>query len=85
MFEDDNFDWAFGELLELFARANRFGIYPHELDPKLFHDAWGLLSVQPLELRERCREVLMSTITRPLHSHTPPDRRKKRYAYVLPH
>ena len=85
MFEDDDFDWAFGELLELFARANRCGIYPHELDRRLFYDAWGLLCAQPFEVRERCREVLMSMITRPLHSHTRPTRFKKRYAYALPH
>ena len=85
MFEGDDFDWAYGELLELFERANRCGIYPHELDPKLFHDAWGLLCEQPFEVRERCREVLMAKITRPLHSRTPPTRFKKRYAYILPH
>ena len=38
MFESDDFDWALGELLELFERANPCGIYPHELDPKVSSD-----------------------------------------------
>jgi hypothetical protein len=85
MYDADDFDWAFGELLELFERANRCGIYPHELDPKVFHDAWHSLNRQPFPVRERCHAVLMSKITRPLHSRGPARPVKKRYAYVLPH
>ena len=85
MFESDDFDWAFGELLELFERANRCSIYPHELDPKVFHDAWYALNRQPFPVRQRCHAVLMSKITRPLHSLVAPRPFKKRYAYVLPH
>jgi len=85
MFASDEFDWAFGELLELFERANRCAIYPHELEPKVFHDAWYALNRQPFLVRQRCYAVLMSKITRPLHSLVAPSPFKKRYAYVLPH
>lgn len=86
MFESDDFDWAFGELLELFERANRCGIYPQEVNPKIFHDAWTLLTWQPFPVQQRCYAVLMSKITRPLHSVVAPRSfKKRRYAYVLPH
>jgi hypothetical protein len=85
MFATDEFDWAFGELLELFERANRRGIYPHELDPQVFHDAWYALNRQPFPVCQLCHGVLMSKITRPLHSLGPRRAFKKRYAYVLPH
>jgi len=84
IFESDDIDWAFGELLELFERANRCGIYPHELSPKVFHDAWAVLNWQPFPVRQRCHAVLMALITRPLHFLAAPTGSKKRYAYVLP-
>lgn len=85
MFERDDFDWALGELLELFERANRCGIYPHELAPKVFHDGWALLNEQKFSVRQHWHAVLTSKITRPLHSLPAATPSKKRYAYVLPH
>lgn len=79
VFERDDFDWAYGELLELFERANREGIYPHELRPDLFHSAWSVLNAQRLEVRLRCHKVLVEKLTRqlfPLNAK----RAAKRYA-----
>lgn len=83
MFESDDFDWALGELLVLFDRANRCGVYPHVLEPRLFFDAWGLLGEQPFDVREHWRRVLMAKITRPLRlapNAVPP---QKRYVYFV--
>src|SRR3990167_6298993 len=33
---------------------------------ELFHSAWSVLNAQRLEVRLRCRDTLMSLITRPL-------------------
>lgn len=63
-FEADDFDWAYGELLNLFARANRLCCKPHDLDPDLFYSAWSLLNAQPFEVRERCQKTLMGILTR---------------------
>jgi hypothetical protein len=84
IFEADDLDWALGELLELFERANRTGVYRNELGPEIFYDAWALLCEQPFEARQRWYEILTSKITRPLHSipHVLP---RKRYAYIRPH
>jgi hypothetical protein len=84
MFDDDDLDWALGELLELFERANRCGIYPHELAPHVFWPAWALLDTQPFQVRYRWWRTLLGKIDRPLnplHSR----RGKQRYAYVGAH
>jgi hypothetical protein len=82
MFDADDLDWAVGELLQLFERANRCGIYPHVLAPMLFREAWALLCEQPFDVREHYYGLLMSKITRPLYS-TASFKTKKRYAYVM--
>lgn len=86
-FESDDLDWAMGELLRLFVRANRYGVFPHELDPETFHSAWYVLNAQPFEVRQRCRSILLKTITYPLHHRNVMEvlRSRKRYAYALAH
>jgi hypothetical protein len=83
-FEVDDLDWAMGELLQLFARANRVGVPPHELDAALFHSAWSVLNAQPIEVRLRCRDTLMFLITRPLLFQSGV-KSVKRYANALTH
>ena len=61
-FELDDIDWAMGELLELFSRANRRGVMPHEVDTLLFHEAWTCLNAQPFQLRRRCYRILMDKL-----------------------
>lgn len=65
-FEADNLDWAMGELLNLFAKANVTGVFPHLLAPKLFYDAWTVLDSQPFEIRFQCRQKLLWMLTEPL-------------------
>jgi len=60
LFDADDLDWAMGELLELFERAGRNGVYPHALDPALFHSAWSVLNAQPFETRDRCQKSVMT-------------------------
>jgi hypothetical protein len=71
-----------GELLNLFALANRLGVYPHELRPEVFHSAWSVMCAQPFEVTQRCYRLLMDQITRPLH-HLDSKPAKKRYAYSV--
>lgn len=59
-FEDDDLDWAMGELQHLFDMAHRAWRLPHEYDPGLFHSAWSAINAQPLEARERAHRILMS-------------------------
>lgn len=84
MFEGDDLDWALGELLELFERANRCGIYPSDLAPHVFWPAWDLLDCQPFEVRYRWWGILLSKINRPLRPLNSP-RGKRRYAYAGAH
>jgi hypothetical protein len=84
IYDSDSLDWALGELVELFERANSFGIYPHELDPAVFYDAWLLLSEQPFPVAQRWHALLLAKITRPLRPLASAPMRK-RYAYVQPH
>lgn len=82
--DSDDLDWAVGELLHLFARAGRYGVYPHELDPALFQRAWRVLNSQPFEVRRQCYAWLMKDFKPPLPraaGHAP----VKRYAYAVPH
>jgi hypothetical protein len=80
-FEPDDFDWAMGELLHLFARANRLGVHPHHLDPGVFHPAWSVLNAQPFEIRQAAHQILMQQLRRPLRSLAPGG--AKRYAHVI--
>ncbi|PTN08866.1 hypothetical protein [Nitrosomonas aestuarii] len=64
-FEVDDLDWAMGELANLFANSKRTGIYPHELDYYLFHNAWGALCIQPFKIRFSCRQNLFQMLTEP--------------------
>ena len=82
--DPDDLDWAMGKLLHLFSQANRFGIYPHELRPDIFHPAWAVLSRQPFEVAKYCYDLLMAQIPRPLH-HLEIKSAKKRYAYSVTH
>ena len=63
VFEADEFDWALGELLELFDRAVEAGVYPHALDPVLFYDAWSLLCEQPFPVAQRWHKILTSKVS----------------------
>jgi len=84
MFEPDDVDWAFGELLALFDRANRIGVYPHELNAEVFYEGWALLNTQPFAVRQALLGRLLARVTRPLrHISTLGERR--RYAYVVTH
>ena len=65
VFEADDFDWALGELLELFDRAIEAGVYPNELDPVVFYDAWSLLCEQPFPVAQRWHKILTSKLTWP--------------------
>lgn len=69
-FELDDLDWAMGELMHLFSRANLVGILPHELDPELFYDAWTVLCHQKFEVAVQCRWTLVSMLAHPLRSKT---------------
>ncbi len=83
-FRRDDLDWAMGELLALFVRANEAGIYPHLLDPDLFHEAWCVLNAQPFEVAKPMYDLLIRQITRPLGA---PPRRvagERRYENPLP-
>jgi hypothetical protein len=82
-FDRDDWDWALGELLHLFKRANECGIYPHELDPDLFYEAWTILNMQNFEVRKYWHDVLIKSLRLPYPIS--PGTLKKRYAYVLPH
>ena len=64
-FEADDLDWAVGELLDLFAQAERVGIPPHELNPDVFHPAWSVLNAQPFEVRQRAHRIVMASVRRP--------------------
>ena len=57
--EPDDLDWAYGELLHLFAMAGRNFNLPHQIDPELFHAAWAALNAQPFEVRDACQKQLM--------------------------
>ncbi len=61
-YEPDDLDWAMGDLLDLFARADWRRIWPHELDPLTFHAAWAVINAQPFEVRWACRERLMALL-----------------------
>lgn len=83
-FELDDLDWAMGELLTLFSRANRRGVMPHELNPALFHEAWTCLNAQPFHVSLWWHRILMfklqeGTAIRRARNH--PDR----YEYALAH
>jgi hypothetical protein len=82
-FDQDDLDWALGELLALFSRSNVYDIYPHELEPVLFYGAWALLNEQPFEVRQRWHSILVGSLKLPYP--IPPTIRRKRYAYVLPY
>jgi len=84
IFEPDDIDWAFGELLALFDRANRIGIYPHELNAEVFYEAWALLNTLPFPVRQKLLGRLLARVTRPLHNIYKPGERR-RYAYVVTH
>ena len=58
IFQADDLDWALGELLALFDRADRCGVLPHELDPELFYDVWSLLNEQSFPVRQRWHAIL---------------------------
>ena len=64
-FEDDDLDWAMGELLHLFLQAGVRGVPPHKLRPDIFHPAWCVLNAQPFEIRQHAHRVLMMQILRP--------------------
>lgn len=61
----DEFVLAMAQLGRLFARADRLGRYPHELDPATFYEAWAVLNRQPLRVREAAHEMLVSKLTHP--------------------
>jgi len=83
-FEPDDFDWAMGELLQLFDRASRLGILPHELDPAVFHPAWSVLNAQPFEVRQTAHRMLLQRF-RPAPRLVSTAKRAKRYAHALTH
>ena len=58
-FRPDDLDWAMGELLALFDRAGDIGVYPHLLDPDLFHEAWWVLNRQPFQVAAPLHAMLM--------------------------
>lgn len=64
-FDLDDLDWAMGELANLFAKANRVGIFPHLLDPELFYNAWTVVSLQPFPVNSHCRQTLLFMLTEP--------------------
>lgn len=75
-FDADDFDWAYGELLHLFAQAHRRYCLPHKLNPALFYEAWSVLNAQPFEVRDRCQKVLMAIWDRPdVYRGRPPTKR----------
>jgi hypothetical protein len=61
-YESDDLDWAMGDLLDLFTRADWRRVWPHGLDPVTFHAAWTVLNAQPFEVRASCRERLMALL-----------------------
>lgn len=69
-FEEDDLDWAFGELLALTDRACSFGIYPHAFDRELFYACMCVINRQPLEVRQFCLNAVLV---------------KVRYAHPLTH
>ena len=69
-FDLDDLDWAMGELANLFAKANRVGIFPHLLDPDLFYNDWIVLNRQTFEVRSRCHQTLLSMLTSLTGKHT---------------
>lgn len=46
-FDDNDLDWALGELLDMIGKANRARIPPHEHDPELFFDCMHVIGRQP--------------------------------------
>lgn len=83
-FEPDDLDWAMGELLNLFDRASRLGVLPHELDPGIFHGAWSVLNAQPFEVRQNAHRMLLQHF-RPVPSSVSRPKRAKRYAHAITH
>jgi len=84
-FEADDLDWAMGELLVLFRRANWVGIYPHELGPELFYEAMSVVNAQPFRIRQRCLWDLLALLTRPLESKKATFDGRRRYGNALAH
>ena len=60
-FEDDDIDWAMGELLHMIWRAKRAGQWAHNYNPLLFYRCMQVIGCQPLEVRRRCIRVIRAT------------------------
>ena len=84
-FDLDDLDWAMGELLVLFRRANRIGVYPHLLEPEVFRLGMTAINAQPFRIRQRCLWDLMNQITRPLNTYVPNFDGRRRYGNALAH
>lgn len=52
-FEDDDLDWAMGEMLHMIKLADRFDIPPHEYNPELFFQCMHIIGRQPFEVKAR--------------------------------
>jgi hypothetical protein len=82
-FEPDDFDWAMGELLHLFARAARQGTAPHLLNKSMFHAGWSVLNAQPFEIAQQAQRTLIR-IYNPWLTPTTRPNRPKRFAPTSP-
>jgi len=57
-FEDDDLDWALGELLHMIMEAKRAKIDPHNYDPDLFFSCMHVIGRQPFAVRAKVWPIL---------------------------
>jgi hypothetical protein len=58
IFDDEDIDWAMGELLHMIGEAKRAGRWPHEYNPLLFYRCMHVIGRQPLEVGMNCMEIV---------------------------
>jgi hypothetical protein len=61
-FDDDDIDWAMGELLHMISLANRAGMSPQRFNPLLFHRAMRVIGRQPHAVRSELMATILANI-----------------------
>ncbi|MBZ0125150.1 MAG: hypothetical protein K8F32_02145 [Rhodocyclaceae bacterium] len=60
-FEEDDFDWALGELLHMIWMAKFAGVQPHLYDPELFFECMHVIGRQHFEVRQEAKRIIDAT------------------------
>lgn len=61
-FEEDDVDWALGELLHMMWQARRVGYWPHDYNRLLFYRSMHVLGCQPLQVRLKCLGIVRGMV-----------------------